>query len=140
MRLNFSKGLILGLAIIAIVACKKDGDQVIKGSDQLTGYWINQSGHDSIWTYERAARLKDNAYGFSFKDGQVFIERKNAGWCGTPPITYADFEGSWARNDSAITITVDYWGGEAEYLWEIISLNEEKLVVLKKGAIYQYEE
>ena len=31
------------------------------------------------------------------------------------------------KNDSLITIKVDYWGGKAIYIWKIVSLSEENL-------------
>lgn len=66
----------------------------------------------------------------------MFIERKNAGWCGTPPIAYADFNGSWAKNDSLIDITVDYWGGVANYHWKIISIDNNNLILCKLKEEY----
>ena len=67
--------------------------------------------------------LKKNAYGFGFKTGHSFVERKNEGWCGTPPVTLKDFQGTWAKHDSLIDINVPYWGGTAHYQWKIISLD-----------------
>ena len=72
--------------------------------------------------------LDSTQYGFIIgKDGS-FIERKNAGWCGTPPITYKNFEGTWeAVSDSLLEITVGYWGGTINYQMRIVNVDNEML-------------
>jgi hypothetical protein len=126
----------IAIALLGAVSCKKSDDPV-SNSNEIKGCWTNPVATDSIWTYNRASALDEDDYGFSFLDNQLFIERKNAGWCGTPPITYANFEGSWNQTDSMIFITVDYWGGQADYLWEIIDVDANKLVIIKKDAVYR---
>jgi hypothetical protein len=115
---------------IFFAACEKE--ELLTASDEsenLTGYWANQQLADTLYIYERSGRLVDNDYGFAFLSGGKFIERKNAGWCGTPPISYADFEGSWSLNDSIITVTVGYWGGTSTYHWRVVSANDNLLII-----------
>ena len=128
--------VILFLSIIILVSCEKSDELTVNHSEKLIGCWINPIVTDTIWKYEKANSLKENDKGLSFKSGQVFIERKNAGWCGTPPIAYADFNGSWAKNDSLIDITVDYWGGVANYHWKIISIDNNNLILCKLKEEY----
>jgi hypothetical protein len=130
------KNLIWLLFPILLISCEKEQELIIENSNELTGSWINQVVNDSVMEYSKAETLKDNDYGFEFKPNQVFIERKNAGWCGTPPIAYADFEGTWQRQDSILIITVDYWGGTADYKWEIISVDENSLKIYKVSEEY----
>jgi hypothetical protein len=138
--MNTHKVLIIFLLIVALAACKKNDEPiVIDDSNLLIGNWINPTAMDTLWKYERANSLIENDYGFSFEQGQAFIERKNAGWCGTPPITYANFDGTWTSNDTIINITVDYWGGTADYQWKIISLDESSLVIYRT-EVYNWEE
>jgi hypothetical protein len=98
---------------------------------ELLGNWINPIDQNGFWTYDKTENLLDNDYGLSFKSEQVFNERKNSGWCGTPPITYADYEGSWFQNDSIVNISVGYWGGEISYQWKIILIENDKLTIIK---------
>ena len=62
------------------------------------------------WNEERKERreeLDEAFYGFIIGEDGSFTERKNTGWCGTPPITYGNFEGSWtAVSDSLLDIVV----------------------------------
>ena len=132
--------MILFLSIIILIACEKSNEPIVNNSDKLIGYWINPVATDTIWKYERANSLKDNDYGFAFKSGQLFVERKNAGWCGTPPISYTDFDGTWTKNDSVINITVGYWGGLADYQWKIILIDNNSLTIYRLKEGYHLEE
>lgn len=92
--------LIILLFAFSLIACEKNNENAAARNDDLIGSWFNPQYNDSITTFERSEGLADNEYGFSFNEDNTFIERKNAGWCGTPPISYADFNGTWTQNDS----------------------------------------
>ena len=65
---------------------------------------------------------------YRFNSDGTMTERKNSGWCGTPPISYADYPGSWSvLNDTMINVTVGYWGGTINYKLDIETLNSELL-------------
>jgi hypothetical protein len=101
------KNLIWLLFSFFLISCEKEQELFIQNSNEIMGSWTNQVVNDTIMEFSKAASLKDNEYGFEFKPDQVFIERKNSGWCGTPPIACADFEGTWQQQDSILIITVD---------------------------------
>ncbi|KPL14010.1 MAG: hypothetical protein AMS26_12315 [Bacteroides sp. SM23_62] len=132
--------LIILLFAFAIMACEKNNENEAANNDLLIGSWVNPKQNDSIVTYERSEGLVDNEYGLSFNEDNIFIERKNAGWCGTPPISYADYDGTWTRNDSVIEITVGYWGGTADYTWKILSIDEAILKIIVLEQNYQLED
>lgn len=121
--------ILLLVCIIPLIACEETIEPKVNNSDPLIGSWINPAYIDTLWRYERADALKDDCPGITFKPDGLLIERKNAGWCGTPPITYANYNGTWTRNDSLIRITVGYWGGEADYQWKVISVDDRYLTV-----------
>jgi len=79
--------------------------------------------------YERASDLVDNLPGICFKADGTLIQRKNAGWCGTPPITYGDFDGTWLLADDLLILNVNSWDGYYESSWELISVDEENLTI-----------
>ena len=133
------KKLILFLFPVLLFSCEKEPKLLIQNSDELMGSWTNQVINDTIIEFTKADSLKNNDYGFEFKPDQAFIERKNAGWCGTPPIAYADFEGTWQRQDSILIIIVEYWGGTADYKWEISSVDENRLKIYKVSEEYHNE-
>ena len=131
--------LIILLLVLSLIACEKNNESAAAITDHLIGSWFNPQYNDSIVTYGRSEGLVDNEYGFSFKDDKTFIERKNAGWCGTPPISYADFDGTWSKKDSIIEITVDYWGGTSDYTWKLVSVDETNLVIIRVEEEYHME-
>lgn len=121
--------ILLVLCFFAWISCEENTDPVIDDSELLIGYWFNPIGIDTLLKYERAGGLKEDAYSIGFKTGHSFVERKNEGWCGTPPVTLKNYQGTWAKHDSLIDINVPYWGGTAHYQWKIISLDKSSLTI-----------
>lgn len=118
------KVLLIAILALLIYSCS---DSVIlpNNSTELSGYWINREVNDTIITVHRSSALVDEQYCFGLLSNGNFIERKNAGWCGTPPILYSDFEGTWSIQDSLIEISVPYWGGMANYTWKLVYFDGE---------------
>lgn len=121
--------LFLILTTLVLLACEKTDDPITIESNKLIGYWLNPVRNDSITTYQRAHQLKDNDYGLAIKSDSTLIERKNSGWCGTPPISYGDFNGIWSQNDSIINMRIDFWGGLIDTQWKILSIDNTSLTV-----------
>ena len=126
---------------IALLSCSEeevvDVPEATKG---IIGYWVNQKFGDTIYSYDRADKLKDGDYGFGIQENGEFLERANSGWCGTPPIAYSDYKGKWAYKDSILTISVAFWGGTAHYTWKVLSVDEDKLSLSVLEADYKYED
>ena len=113
-------------------ACSKD-EINIDPDNLLIGVW-NYSGYqDNSLIFSRNNEFIDNqCYRFN-ADGSL-TERKNSGWCGTPPISYADFSGTWnIINDTLIQVEVGYWGGTTNYKLDIEELDSKSL---KASYIY----
>lgn len=131
--------VLMSIFVILVLACEKEkpeSDNVLLKSGQLlVGYWDNPQYEDTVAIYSRANNLDENGYSFYFDSNNIFVERKNAGWCGTPPISYTNFEGTWEQeSDSIVNITTGYWGGIVDYQWEILELNQNtlKIALLKQ--------
>ena len=131
--------LIIIMLGIAFIACEKNDENKTANSAQLIGSWHNLIYTDSIVTFTRSASLEENEYGFSFNEDNSFIERKNSGWCGTPPVSYTDFDGTWTNNDTIIEISVGYWGGSAEYKWKIVTVDDVNLKIIILEQDYHLE-
>lgn len=121
---------VLILLIVTFIGCDDDSEPItINESNKLIGYWINPVYTDSELKLQRASSLKDNAYGIAFLEERMCIER-SSGWCGTPPITFFDFQGTWTKNDSIIIISIDNGiNGLEEIKWEIKTLSEKYLIL-----------
>jgi hypothetical protein len=129
----------ISLLAVMLISCEMVDEDYANTSDLLMGSWINPQYEDSIVTYSKATELLTDQYGFTFNVDYSFIERKNAGWCGTPPITYADFTGVRIENDSIVDISVDYWGGTAEYKWKVLSIDNQAMKIIQLSADYNFE-
>jgi hypothetical protein len=133
------KKLIILVLLLAAISCEEALDEIesLGSNAAIVGTWVDKQeleldftaeAYDGSMRLTRAAGLDSTRYGFIIRKDGTFTERKNAGWCGTPPITYANFEGTWeALSDSLLDITVGYWGGTMTYQMRIISLDEESL-------------
>lgn len=115
--------------IITIVACNNNDDIYINKNDKLLGTWINPVYVETTTTFDRARELKEDGYGVSFLSNQKFIER-HSGWCGTPPLSFSNFEGNWEQSNSIVEITLDNGIiGMNSFSWKIISVNDTTLIV-----------
>lgn len=95
---------------------------------ELEGIWIEKGYEENISIFEKAKKIDENKYGFKISEGGEFLEHKNSGWCGTPPISYASYDGTWKyESDSVLVIDVGYWGGNISYKLEIVELTSNTL-------------
>ncbi len=113
-------------------SCEKEDPEMenLGQNTGIVGTWVEEiQDADRLWLI-RSDALDSDKYGFTLKGDGTFIEHKNAGWCGTPPIAYAEYEGSWqALSDSLLEVTVGYWGGTMTYQMRIVSLDAEQLSI-----------
>lgn len=128
---NFRFQNVLYVVLILLFVGCEEKIETEQNSDSFIGYWISPQKSDSLVTYSKSNDLVENNYGIAFHSDGTLIERKNSGWCATPPIAYSDFEGSWIKSDSIINIEVGYWGGLARYQWKLVEIRDDKLVVYK---------
>jgi hypothetical protein len=126
------KKLVIFLFAILLIACEKESMDIeaLGENEGIIGTWIENGYEEDLTLLKRADILDPSKYGFTIADNGTFAERKNAGGCGTPPITYENYEGSWvALSDSLIEITVGYWGGTMTYQMRIAFLDAEDLQI-----------
>jgi hypothetical protein len=126
----------ISLLVLILISCEKKNDYFKKSSDLFIGNWINPQYEDTIVTYSKSEKLILDQYGFTCNTDFSFVERKNAGWCGTPPISYSDYTGTWIENDSIVDISVGYWGGIVEYKWKVLSIDNQALKILQLSVDY----
>ena len=121
--------LMIIFTAVLITSCEKtETNPSLK--DDIYGFWSEPDYNDSVIIFTRTLAWTDNAYGMAILPNQVFKERKNSGWCGTPPISYSDYEGSWVfLNDSILSISVGFWGGTAYYKWHIEEVTSQTLTI-----------
>ncbi|MFZ0280604.1 MAG: hypothetical protein WAL29_03065 [Bacteroidales bacterium] len=120
--------LTLFFMIFMIISCSENGIEV-DSSNLLLGRWNYTDYQEDISFYERTSEFTDT-HGFQFNSDGTLIERKINGFCGTPPVTYADYQGNWTiLNDTLIEVNAGYWGGTTNYWLDIESVSENSLKV-----------
>ena len=126
------------LLFTLFVSCDNEPELKSENTALLAGSWTAPVYEDSIYTYTRTESLKDNEYGLTFKANNQLVERKLAGWCGTPPPAYADYLGTWTEVDSTLYISSFFWGGTVHYQWKIVLLDNQNLIVkiIREDYIY----
>lgn len=124
------KNLILGLSILLIVfSCQQNEDLPPASSDSLYGNWVQPVYENETITFQKAASLSEKSYGISLSKNGSFLER-SSGWCGTPPLSFFDYKGTWKLEDDLIMVSTQNYPGD--FNWRIISLTSEQLVVKRE--------
>jgi len=123
------------ITVLFLISCESDQNQSNPLTEKLLGFWVNPVSTDSLITYTKASFLIPDEYGFQFGEDHYFMERRNAGWCGTPPVVYADFEGNWTIKDSTVSITLNHTEGLIYYEWDVISVDQNNLTLYKKSTV-----
>lgn len=117
------------MVITCMFACTKE-DPEFDPDNLLTGVWNFSSYQDDAIIFTRSQLFSDN-HCYRFNSDGTLVERKNSGWCGTPPISYSDYPGTWEPlNDTTLVISAGYWGGTISYQLDIELLTEDYLKVI----------
>lgn len=126
------KTLVFLIMMVLMVSCGKEFLEMAALGENvgIVGTWIDNGYMGDTLLMYRAGDLDTEKYGFTLNEDGSFIERTNAGWCATPPITLENFEGTWeVVSDSLLDITVAYWGGMMTYQIRIISVDDQELAI-----------
>jgi hypothetical protein len=131
--------ILLLFSIVFLTSCENDIDLKSDEAELIIGHWISPVYIDTLVQYTRAEGLNENDYGISFNPGNSLVERQNAGWCGTPPISFANYNGTWSKTGDIIDITVDFWGGKANHKWKVIANDKKTLTIYSVKSEYIYK-
>ena len=131
--------IFLLFSIVFLTSCENNIDLKSDEAELIIGHWISPVYIDTLVQYTRAEGLNENDYGVSFNPGNSLVERQNAGWCGTPPISFANYNGTWSKTGDIIDITVDFWGGKANHKWKVIANDKKTLTIYPVKSEYIYK-
>ncbi len=124
------------ITLAALFSCSKETIELDAKSSSIVGKWEKPTYSNDTLTFAKAPEKKEYEYLIQFKSDGSLMERKNAGWCGTPPIAWENYEGSWEMKDSVIRVSVGYWGGQAKYQWKLLSVSQNQLKILNVKSEY----
>jgi hypothetical protein len=125
---SMRKLLLLVSIMFLAGSCYKD-EINIDPDNLLTGTWIFDKYDEDAYIFYRSTGFIDN-HCYKFNSDGTLTERKNSGWCGTPPVSYADYPGTWSfKSNNEIEINIGYWGGTINYKLNILHVNNDSLKV-----------
>lgn len=116
--------------LIAVLSGCETNEVIIEADNLLLGNWIYPTYASDTTTFTRSTSLPDEGSGIAFNQNGTFIER-TSGWCGTPPLTYYNVEGSFTIDNNLISINSSQ-SYPSFYGWKIIELTNTKLVVKRE--------
>jgi len=119
------KFLLIGhLLLYVLIYFSCEGSLNSIQNDTIQGIWVQGSYSEDLTILHKLNALDEHKYGFIFYPDGRFVERKNVGWCGTPPVTYGNYEGIWNKiSENMYQIEVGYWGGTTKYQIEVVSID-----------------
>lgn len=125
---------------LVLILSSCENDDFSAGFDTLQGNWIVEEYADSIRVFSKVNKMPADNYCLAF-DTHNIIEQKNSGFCATPPISYAKYDGSWKISaDSVITIKTTFWGGDVSYSWKVLWISSNKFSVKVLNENYSFNE
>lgn len=123
------KKLITFLFFVSLFSCEENKQIIENPNNLLIGNWASPTYDSEKTTFTRSASLPNEGSGITFKQNGDLIERAS-GWCGTPPLTYFNVEGTFTLENDLISISKESY--PAFYGWKILELTEKKLVVKRE--------
>ena len=125
--MNF-KNIFLLLFVSVLLSCETN-EVILDQNNLLIGFWLKPINNGETTTFIRGNSLPNEEYAIAFTQNGEFIER-TSGWCGTPPLTFFNIDGTFELENTIITITTQSY--PTNYSWRIISLTEQELVVKRE--------
>lgn len=126
--------ILLLVTFISVVSCNSEEilpaekGEIYNENNPLLGYWVAGDYKEDIRTFTRANEFDPEKAGFAFFENGKLVERGNSGWCGTPPVSYTNYEGQWSVDeDNYLILNSTYWGGERTIAFEIAALDKNTL-------------
>lgn len=120
--------LFILISTLLLINCQNSISPLDNSNEPFIGTWVEKEFLTDVRILERTVQLMEDKGGYTFNKDNTLIDRKNSGWCGTPPISYANFNGTWIKvGDDRLRIISEYWGGIDTTEVQIVSVNESEL-------------
>ena len=79
----------------------------------------------------KSKKFREDEPGIQLKKNGKLVKRQNSGGCGTPPISYANYEGTWAMTgNSTLTVKYEFFDGTIDEDWKILETNKTRLKIV----------
>ena len=128
MRITVLRSALCLVGLLFCVACSSPAPASLQDPSVLGAWGFNSMDDQSgIRVYAKLESLVGDQNGYMFEPGGVLLVR-NAGWCGTPPLTYSNFEGSWTEEQEGhLVLTYPNWEAMQDFRLEILNLTKNEM-------------
>jgi hypothetical protein len=117
-----------------LFSCTKD-DIRINPDNPLIGIWNYSHYEVNASIYNRSQDFEETE-GYRFNSDGSLLIRANSGDCATPPISYANYKGSWSIiNDTLIQINTKNWSGSIAYRLDIEQIDSSYLKIIRVSTV-----
>jgi hypothetical protein len=104
----------------------------------LMGIWVENDYNNGRIIYSKQNSFDVSKSGIEFRLGGKIVRRMSIGFCGTPPLTYKNFNGKWKlESDSTILINYKYSDNQIEreinYKINVISLSDNLMTIIEQN-------
>ncbi|RZS95061.1 hypothetical protein [Cecembia calidifontis] len=134
------KKLLLSLSLVLILHSCVENEMISLEEGELPlGAWTIDARQENGFTLKATNTLPKNTYGYVFEKNGKLINRSNSGFCGTPPIVTADFDGKWKWQDEVLKLEMRFWGGTINEEWKILSSGPMTFTVELLKSEYKFD-
>jgi hypothetical protein len=129
-HLNFLLISALGILIFQFsIAFKKNEKLPLKQA--VEGIWVRTHYASGTYEFTRSKKLLKQNPGLQFEKAGKMVSRSNASFCGTPPITFRNYDGVYSINpsDSTLHTIYEFWGGKIDQTFKIKFIGSSEMVL-----------
>lgn len=134
--MEIKKPFLYLLFAITILSCENNETTIIDPDNLLLGHWTAPIYNTETTTFRRSNSAPKESYGVTFNTNNEYVER-TSGWCGTPPLTFFNVEGTFELENTLILISTNSYPNN--FAWRIISISETELVVKREFTEQEIE-
>ncbi len=120
---------VLGLFALQFLASCDKSDAVAPEVAIVDGAWafVEVLPGTESRIYRRLGDLSGEVDGFEFAPNGILLVR-NAGFCGTPPLTFSTYNGTWvAESNESYILSYNYLGALSDIRLTVFSVTEQEL-------------
>lgn len=129
-HLNFLLISALGILIFQFSIAFKNNEK-LPLKQAVEGIWVRTHYASGTYEFTRSKKLLNQNPGLQFEKRGKMVIRSNSSFCGTPPITYRNYDGVYTINlsDSTLHAIYEFWGGKIDQTFKIKSVSSSEMVL-----------
>lgn len=128
MRITIARTTLCLVGLLFCLSCSASDSTSPVGST-FEGSWglASFDSETGIRVYSKLDALEGDQDGYLFEAGGKLMVR-NFGWCATPPLSYANFAGSWVEETkNNLVLSYSHLGEMRDFRLTIVFLGDEEM-------------